>query len=237
MKIGQIIYILAILSIITCIVMPVMAADENQTQDKDQATTFYNRAVQLLSSNDYANAILLFDQALASNITKIKQNDGLLYTYQGKAYSLIQLEKFNDAVQAVDQGLAIYPKDPILWNNKGYALFKLGKYADAIAAYDQALVIDKTYTNGLINRGNALYQMGRYQEAIDAYNKALETSPGNSVATDGLALAQKAAGTSPQTTIIVLVVVLIVAAGGVIWYVKFRKPVDEKKPEKAKNKK
>ena len=235
MKKGQIIYILAILSIISCIVMPVMAADDNQMQD--EATTLYNRGVRILSQNDYANAILLFDQALASNTTMIKKTDALLYTYQGKAFALIQLGKLDDAIQTVDQGLAIYPKDTMLWNNKGYALFKSGNYAGAVASYDKALSFDKNYTTALINKGDALYQMGRFQEAIDVYNKALENNPDNSAATAGLALAQKAAATPTQTTIIVLVVVLIVALCGVIWYVKFRKPVDQKKPEKSKSKK
>jgi tetratricopeptide (TPR) repeat protein len=235
MKKGQIIYILAILSIISCIVMPVMAADDNQMQD--QATTLYNRGVRILSQNDYANAILLFDQALASNTTMIKKTDALLYTYQGKAFALIQLGKLDDAIQTVDQGLAIYPKDTMLWNNKGYALFKSGNYPGAVASYDKALSFDKNYTTALINKGDALYQMGRFQEAIDVYNKALENNPDNSAATAGLALAQKAAATPTQTTIIVLVVVLIVALCGVMWYVKFRKPADQKKPEKSKSKK
>ena len=235
MKKGQIIYILAILSIISCIVMPVMAADDNQMQD--EATTLYNRGVRILSQNDYANAIILFDQALASNTTMIKKTDALLYTYQGKAFALIQLGKLDDAIQTVDQGLAIYPKDTMLWNNKGYALFKSGNYAGAVASYDKALSFDKNYTTALINKGDALYQMGRFQEAIDAYNKALENNPDNSAATAGLALAQKAAATPTQTTIIVLVVVLIVALCGVMWYVKFRKPADQKKPEKSKSKK
>ena len=235
MKKGQIIYILAILSIISCIVMPVMAADDNQMQD--EATTLYNRGVRILSQNDYANAILLFDQALASNTTMIKKTDALLYTYQGKAFALIQLGKLDDAIQTVDQGLAIYPKDTMLWNNKGYALFKSGNYAGAVASYDKALSFDKNYTTALINKGDALYQMGRFQEAIDVYNKALENNPDNSAATAGLALAQKAAATPTQTTIIVLVVVLIVALCGVMWYVKFRKPADQKKPEKSKSQK
>ena len=235
MKKSQIIYILAILAIISCIVMPVMAADDNQTQDP--ALTFYNRGVRVLSENDYANAILLFDQALASNTTQIKVTDALLYTYQGKSYALIQLGKFDDAIQAVDQGLAIYPKDTMLWNNKGYAQFKQGNYAGAVTSYDKALSFDKNSTPALINKGDALYQMGRFQDAIDAYNTVLADNPNNTAATAGLALAQKGAATSTQTTTIVLAIVLIVAIGGAIWYVKFRKPVEQKKPEKSKKKK
>ena len=212
--------------------MPVMAADDNQLQDP--ATTLYNAGVRTLSQNDYANAINLFDQALASNISMIKKTDALLYTYQGKAYALIQLGKFDDAIQAVDQGLAVYPKDTMLWNNKGYAQFKQGNYAGAVTSYDKALSFDKNFTPSLINKGDALYQMGRFQDAIDVYNTVLADNPNNTAATTGLALAQKGATASTQTTTIVFVVVLIVAICGVIWYVKFRKPVEKKKPEKSK---
>ena len=216
--------------------MPVMAADDNQTQDP--ALKFYNLGVRVLSENDYANAILLFDQALASNTTQIKWTDALLYTYQGKAYALIQLGKFDDAIQTADQGLAVYPKDTMLWNNKGYAQFKQGNYAGAVDSYNKALSFDKNFTPSLINKGDALYQMGRFQDAIDAYNTVLADNPNNPAATAGLALAQpKAATAAMQTTIIVLVVIVIIAAAGAIWYVKFRKPVEQKNPEKSKKKK
>ena len=125
----------------------------------------------------------------------------------------------------------------MLWNNKGYAQFKQGNYAGAVTSYDKALSFDKNYTPALINKGDALYQMGRFQDAIDAYNTVLADNPNNTAATAGLALAQKGATTSTQTTTIVLAIVLIVAIGGVIWYVKFRKPVEQKKPEKSKKKK
>jgi tetratricopeptide (TPR) repeat protein len=236
MKKGQIIYILAILSIVTCLAIPVMAADDNQT--KDEATIYYNTAEQLLALNQYESAIASFDQALAANTTMIQLSDALLYTYRDMAYALIQLGRYDNALQTIEKGIALYPKDTMLWNNKGYALFRLQRYEQAVAAYDQALAIDKTYTKGLINKGDALYQMGKFSEAVDAYKKVLETDEGNRDATAGLALAEKAsANANQQTMIIVLVIVVIVVAAGVIYYLKFRKPVEEKIPEKSKSKK
>jgi len=119
MKIRQIVYILSILLLIGVFVAPV-AAEENQTPDA--GTAFYNAGIKLLNSNEYDRAIVLFDQALASDTTMIRQSDALLYTYQGKSYALIQLNRYEDAVQTLDEALKIYPKDFMLWNNKGYAL-------------------------------------------------------------------------------------------------------------------
>jgi tetratricopeptide (TPR) repeat protein len=229
MKIGQFVHILAILLLIIGFVQPVMAA-ENET--KDAATDFYNRGVLLLESKEYESAIVAFDQALASNTTMIRQSDALLYTYQNKAYALIQLNNYTAAIQTIEQGLVMYGNDEKLWYNKGYALFKLEKYQDALNAYDKVLQVNNQSVPALNNKGDTLFQMGRYQDAIDAYTRVNATDPGNSYAVAGLAKAQSAAAVANQTMLIILVTILVVAAGGIIYYVKYRKPAEEKKPEK-----
>jgi len=229
MKIRNIVYILAILLLISGFVVPV-AAEENQTPDA--GTTFYNAGIKLLNSNEFDRAIVLFDQALASDTTMIRQSDALLYTYQGKSFALIQLNRYEDAVQTLDEGLKIYPKDFILWNNKGLALYNLGKYPDALKAYDTALSIDQNYTLSLINKGDTLYKMGRFADAVDAYSKANVTDPGNMKAIDGLEKAQEAAKSEIPLTPIAIIVIVVIVAGGVIYYLIFRKPAEEIPTEK-----
>ena len=236
MKIGHFICIMAIAVLIAGFIPPVLASGNETT---DTATNYYNIGVRYLAAEDYPRAIEFFNLALASDTTMIKLSDGLLYTYQGKAYALIQLALYDDAIGTVEEGLAIYPEDPMLWNDKGYALFKIGKYQEAVNAYDAAISFDQNYTNALINKGQALFQMGRYQDAVRAFTRADETDPGNTEAAEGLAQAQAAAGAaSTQTTLIILGVIVVVAAGAIVWYMKFRKPAEEKKSEKkAKGKK
>lgn len=231
MKFRQIIHILAIIALIACFVPTVFAADE---APKDEATTYYNWGELALNTNDYENAIARFDQALASNTTMIKMSDALLYTYRDKGYAQIQLKKYDDAIQTLDQGLVLYPKDKMLWNNKGYANYNLGKYQDALVAYNNAIKYELNYTTALINKGDTLSKMGQYQDAIDAYTKAIESDPGNRDATTGLAAAQQGAASAMNTTMIVIVILVIIVAGGAIWYIKFRKP--EVKPEEKKSK-
>jgi tetratricopeptide (TPR) repeat protein len=198
MKIRQCIHILAVLLLITGFVLPVMAA-ENETADA--ATAFYNSGVLLLEEKEYARAIAAFDQALASNTTMIRWSDALLYTYQNKAYALIQLNNYTAAVQTIDQGLAVYENDEKLWYNKGFALYKLGNYQDAITAYDKVLQINNQSVPALNNKGDTYFQMGRYQDAVDSYIRANEKDPGNSYASAGLEKAQRAlAAATPPTT-------------------------------------
>jgi len=234
MKFRQIIHILAIIALIACFVPPVLAADE---APKDEATTYYNAAEVLLSRNSYEMAIDSFDRALASNTTIIKQSDALLYTYRDKGYAQIQLKKYDDAIKTFEQGLALYPKDQMLWNNKGYANYNLGKYPEALAAYNNAIKYEQNYTIALINKGDTHSKMGDYQAAVDAYTKALETDPGNRDATTGLAAAQQAAASAIPTSMIVIVILVIIVAGGAIWYIKFRKPEEKTEEKKSKGKK
>jgi tetratricopeptide (TPR) repeat protein len=233
MKIGHFICILAITVIIAGFIPPVLAAENATT---DAATNYYNIGVRYLAAQDYQRAIGFFDQALASNTSMIQKSDGLLYTYQGKAYAQIQLTQYDNAAGTAEQGLTVYPADPMLWNDKGYALFKLGRYQDAVTAYDSAIGFDQNYTSALINKGQALFLLGKYQEASDTYQRAVATDPGNSEATAGLAQAQDAAAAGTQTTLIVLGIVGIAIACVIVWYVKFRKPAPKKVPEKKTRK-
>jgi len=152
MKIGHFMYILAIAVLIAGFIPPVMGANETT----DAATNYYNIGVRYLSTQDYPRAIEFFNLALASNTTMIRQTDALLETYKGKALALIHLNQYEDALQTIEEGLAIYPKDPILWNEKGYAFFNLGKNQDAVNAYDTAISFDQNFPSQLINKGQAL---------------------------------------------------------------------------------
>jgi tetratricopeptide (TPR) repeat protein len=238
--------ILAILLVTVLVVQPVLSATTTTSDnlEKDIATSYFNNAQRLLAacapgaSCDYESAIKMYDQALASNTTMLEKTDGLLYLYQGKAYAQIQLENYSAAVATLDAGLAVYPKDAMLWNNKGYALHRLGKTQDALASYDKSVSFDRNYTIAHINRGDVLSQMGRYTEAVSAYTRANETDPFNIAAYDGLMVAKKGEAESTRTMTILTVIILIAIIGIVVWYLKFRKPAEPAPEEKkAKSKK
>ena len=231
MKIRNEFGIFLVLMAIVLLAGPVAAAD-NQTTDV--ATQFYNIGVTYLSIDDYVNASLAFDSALAADTTLIAKSDTLQYIYEGKAYALIQLKRYDDALQISRKGVSLFPQDKILWNNEGYALYSLGQYQDAVDAYNKAIAIDVNYTSALNNKGGALYKLGDYTGAVAAYTKGNETTPGNADSVDGLKHAQEMAGSVP-TSLIVLIAIVIIAATGAVWYIKFRKP-EEKKPT-AKNQK
>jgi tetratricopeptide (TPR) repeat protein len=194
MRFWQYIHILALITVATCFVQPVCAADE--------ATTYYNMGEAYLATGDYERAIASFDMALASDTTMIKISETLLYTYRDKSYAQIQLRRYDDAISTTGQGISLYPRDKMLWNNKGYAYYNLGKYEEAIAAYNNAITYEPDYTIALINKGDTLAKMQDTAGAVDAYTRALETDPGNQVATNGLLYAQKATVSKDKVTVL-----------------------------------
>ncbi len=233
-----------------CILMhPVTAAST-----PDEATTNYNLAEIKLSQGEFEQAIHYFDQALAANTTMMEKTGTIVYIYSDKAYALIQLERYNDALTTLDQGLAIDNTYPLLWYNKGVALYKLGKTQDAVNAYDKAILratsikesLNKTAgeTDSLVdslpkyltNKGDALLDMGRYQDAITAYKQALNEDPGYTRATDGLARAQqKSSDFSP--VMIIAVIALIVVGCGAAYFVLKKKPSGDSAAERKGKKK
>jgi tetratricopeptide (TPR) repeat protein len=92
---------------------------------------------------------------------------------------LYDLGRYEEAIAAYDQALAIKPDQHKALNNKGSALSYLGRYEEAIAAYDQALAIKPDQDEALNNKGSALSRLGRYEEAITAYDQALAIKPDN----------------------------------------------------------
>ena len=89
------------------------------------------------------------------------------------SYSLLNLERCEEAIQACDRALAIDQICAVAWNHKGVALHKLKRYEEAIQAYDEALAIDKDHGDVWTNKGLTLYVLNRYEEANQAYGWAL----------------------------------------------------------------
>ena len=181
-----------------------------------------------MRQKEYERAIEAFDQALASNTTMIRQSDALLYTYQDKAFALIQLNNYTAAIQTLDQGLSLYENDEKLWYNKGYALFKLGKYQDALDAYDKCSRINNASQPALNNKGDTLFQMGRYQDAVDSYTRANAIEPNDSYSIAGLAKAQSAAAGAMQNDDGHRHHHPGNCSRGLVYFVKFRTPADKK---------
>jgi tetratricopeptide (TPR) repeat protein len=85
--------------------------------------------------------------------------------------------KFQDAVIAYDESIALDPTQARAWAGKGFALNALQDYTNALASFDQAIAISPNYGKAWYEKGNALYGLKRYEDAIIAYDEAIRVYP------------------------------------------------------------
>lgn len=155
-----------------------------------QALTMLNRAMKIEPDDYTAYAIqgeLKFalgqlDGALESfnKAIKLRKKQGLLPSailLTKKSFTLMNLEKYNDALKIVKKAITINQKYAPAWSKKGFILRKLGRYSESLKAYNRATELASNDPNIWNNKGVTLFQMEQYDKAIKAFNKALDINP------------------------------------------------------------
>ncbi len=89
------------------------------------------------------------------------------------SYSLANIKRYEESIQACDRGLAIDPNVTFAWRNKGHYLCLLKRYEEGIEACDRALAIDRNNYDAWILKGMALTMLRRYEEALQVHDHAL----------------------------------------------------------------
>lgn len=97
--------------------------------------------------------------------------------HNNKCLALINLNRFDEAIECYDKLLKIYPNYSKGWNNKAFALHNLNRLDEAIECYDEALKIDPTFISTLRNKAHALRTLNRFDEAIKCDDKVLKINP------------------------------------------------------------
>jgi len=59
-----------------------------------------------------------------------------------KAKTLLENNKFEDALGFFEQALLMNQNDPELWNHKGVALRSMGRYDEALECFNKSLELD-----------------------------------------------------------------------------------------------
>ena len=90
---------------------------------------------------------------------------------------LLKSQKYEEALAAYDQAIAIKPDYYEARYYRSYVLYRLQRYEDAIASYEQLLQINPHDANSWYYKGLILGNLQRYEEAIAAYDRAIEIEP------------------------------------------------------------
>jgi tetratricopeptide (TPR) repeat protein len=105
-------------------------------------------------------------------ITKLEARE-----FYNKGLALVNLGKYEEAINCYNEAIAIDPKFAEAWANKGSALGNLNRYEEEIECYDKTIEINPKIVEAWFNKGVVLENLSRYKEAIDCLNEAIRLNP------------------------------------------------------------
>lgn len=116
-----------------------------------------------------------------------------------KVFSLIYLNKLNEAFEIADESLDKDPNYSWAWYNKGVIYDRLGFMADnpdqkkknfklAAECYGKVLILDPKYFQAYIGLGWDHIYLNDYENALDIFQRSLVLSPKNSPALNGIGM-------------------------------------------------
>ena len=121
------------------------------------------------------NAVISSSKVDITPIFVSQNNQAIKLLKQGK--TLIELQRYEEAINIIDQSLHFDPKYPESWVRRGQALSKLQKYEEAQKSYEEALKIQEDYSLAWYERGLTLEKLNRYELAQESLMKAIEIQP------------------------------------------------------------
>jgi tetratricopeptide (TPR) repeat protein len=134
----------------------------------------YGKALSLLRSGKYELAQIAIARAIAAVPANKRANYYYFWKYQSVNFS--SLEKYDDALKAINIALSLEPNDLTLRNQKANILSQSKKYIAAIGIYTD-MIRTKPEAYAYNNRGNAKSALGNKQGAIGDFDQALAINP------------------------------------------------------------
>ena len=147
-----------------------------------EAKTYYRQAFRIYDvAGKYELAI-----KPAKKIIDLEPKDEMNHYFLGLTY--FKLQKYDEAIAAFEQGLAVKPDFPHAWFQIGSAYFNQKKYKEAAAAYKKYTELTPDDPSGWLSIGVCYMQLKDHEAALEPLKKCVELKPDNPVAWFNLAI-------------------------------------------------
>ena len=121
------------------------------------------------------SALSLQNLAVAQAATHMTPSDP--HAHRTNAALLSQFDQPAESILALEQGIALRPRDYTLWYALGMLRDRMGDSKGALAALDQAVDLAPFYAHPRWQRGNVLLRAGQYEAAFTDLNLAAQSNP------------------------------------------------------------
>jgi predicted O-linked N-acetylglucosamine transferase (SPINDLY family) len=138
-------------------------------------TDVLSRARQLHAAGQLANALAVYDRAIAADPRHAA-------AFCGRGDVLMDLGRMPLAIASYELAIELDPGHVDAHDFKGIALAQCGRMDEALASFDRAIALSPDNVNTIGNRANLLLAMGRREEALSGFERAIALFPDFAVA-------------------------------------------------------
>lgn len=146
--------------------------DQINKNDSAYTSVLVTKSFYQLALKQYDKALETINIGLATDCGDLKAS-----FYQNKAVSLLNQEKYIEAIKVLDEGLQFFPKNHLLTYNRAVALEKLERLEEAVKAYEATIVLNPFYKKAYLQLGNICYKQERISQALMCFNMYLLIEP------------------------------------------------------------
>lgn len=94
--------------------------------------------------------------------------------YDERAHQLYNEGQYDDALEVLREGLALYPNSVELHIGVGYARLAREEYAWARQSFEKSLVLDPDHEDAIAGYGETLLKFGQHEQAAASFRRILE---------------------------------------------------------------
>ncbi|TIB11341.1 hypothetical protein E3P89_02290 [Wallemia ichthyophaga] len=119
-------------------------------------------------------------------------------TLKAEGNALMSAQKYQEAVDAYTQAIALHSTNKILYSNRAAAYSQAGDQDASIADAKKALEIDPAFARAYSRLGHAYFNAKQYDNAVSAYEDGLKYDTDNQTMKSSLITARSKVGGSVQ---------------------------------------
>ncbi|KAH8369013.1 hypothetical protein KR200_002754 [Drosophila serrata] len=102
-----------------------------------------------------------------------------------KGNQALNAEKFDEAVAAYTEAIALDGKNHVLYSNRSAAHAKAGNFESALEDAEKTIELNPTWAKGYSRKGAAAAGLQDFMKAFEAYNEGLKYDPQNAILLQG----------------------------------------------------
>lgn len=146
----------------------------NKVNKNDTAYPYslIRRSYYLMTLERNEEALEVLDKGFSLDLGDVKSS-----FYQNKAVVLNRLEKFDETLDLLKEGLETFPANHVLMYHKANALEGKGDLKAAVEVLEKLITVRPFYANSYIKLGSIYYGQERMAQALIAFNLALMVDP------------------------------------------------------------